>query len=149
MYSPNKTYFVSMQEDGNLVVYKNTNPKTRYWDCEKQLTLNSITTGVETGALSLLYNQGADASKGNKLLCTNVDGRLMITSTDATYISKIQYLSSVTSDVQNQLNNRALKSHTHTALGNGSYSLNLQTDGNLVIYNNGTAIWSSFDGKLV
>lgn len=149
MYSTDKSYFVSMQTDGNLVVYKNTNPKTRYWDCEEQLELNHITSSVSTGVLSLLYNQGADPSKGNKLLCTNVDGRLMITTTDATYISKIKYLSSVTSNVQTQLNNRALNSHTHTALGNGSYTLSLQTDGNLVIYNDGSPIWSSNDGKLV
>jgi hypothetical protein len=123
LVSPNKTFHVVMQSDGNLVVYSKHQPP----GCPTQscVVWNSKTNGPQANFSGRYF--AAIQGDGHLVVYRSAKGDNVATSTPL-YVS-------------------------NPSLPTGDYFLAMQNDGNLVIYQGapeamGDAMWSSQGGKL-
>jgi subtilase family serine protease len=143
LVSPNGQYTLDMQTDGNLVVYGNGcviwNSGTEGTGTANYLTMQ--TDGnlvVYTSAGKAVWNSGTEGTGSANYLYMQNDGNLIVYTSANTAVWAAGRANA------DQLCTSAIL-HAGQALYSPSeqYELTMQTDGNLVVYDNGAAIWNS------
>jgi hypothetical protein len=150
LYSVNNSYYAVMQTDGNFVVYKTGGAAT--W-ATSTTGSGAVRATMQTDGNFVLYDTNnrviwSSNSQGNPNSYFFVDGSgwggVWIDQVTATWFSN-------TSDGLPHPNQAPLifTQGQELTMGqdyyqaNGVYDLRFQTDGNLVLYRNDTAIWTS------
>jgi hypothetical protein len=150
LYSSNNAFYAVMQTDGNFVVYKTGGGAT--W-ATSTVGSGAVRAVMQTDGNFVLYtasNQPVWSSntEGNPGSYFFVDGSgwggVWIYKVEATWASN-------TSDGQNPPNDaptifqqgQQLPMGQDYYQANGEFDFRFQTDGNLVLYKNGAAIWAS------
>ncbi|MEV0400473.1 hypothetical protein [Actinoallomurus sp. NPDC050550] len=142
--SPNKTYALIQQTDGNLVLYKG---KKALW---------SSLTGTHPGAFAAMQTDGnlVVYSKAKKALWDSGTGRhpgaFLAVQNDSNLViyskaKKALWTRSIT--IERLQPGYSLKAGQAVKSPNGRYTLLMQTDGNLVLYQGKKALWSTITGR--
>jgi hypothetical protein len=149
LLSPDTQSTLSLQTDGNLVLYSNFKP---VWSSQVFTTKANFLAMQADGNLVEYDNTGhalwasGTPSHPGAYLTTQTDGNLVIYSS-----SNVPLWSTSTFSIPNHLSrvNKFLDKNTVLLAGqslmtaNGNYSLILQADGNLVLYAQSKAVWNS------
>ena len=156
--SPNGDYTLAMQTDGHLVLYCKGNAV--WWSGTHGKTVSGGLTFQTDGNLVLydpdgspLWNSetyGTDASK----MVMQDDGNFVLYTDEG----KAVWATGTSGLCEDSVNSRSIGTESFIAIENGSslksmngdYTLAMQTDGHLVLYCKGNAIWwSGTHGKIV
>ena len=133
--SPNGTYRLTMQSDGNLVEYDGA---TAAWSSGTNVAGSTVT--MQSDGNLVIYSAGVykwqSGTSGNPgaYLVLEDDGVLSVDSASGTPIWGATGI---------VVPNSTLASNKSITSPNGTYRLTMQSDGNLVEYDGATAAWSS------
>jgi hypothetical protein len=133
--SPNGTYRLTMQSDGNLVEYDGA---TAAWSsgtstAGSTVTMQSDGNFVVYSGSTFKWQSGTSGNPGAYLVLAD-NGILSVVSSD-----DVALWAATGALVPNQ----TLASNHSITSPNGTYRLTMQSDGNLVEYNGATAKWAS------
>ena len=142
LLSPDHEYELIMQTDGNLVLYRSGS------------ALWSSQTGGDTGAYAVMqpegnlviYREGVAVWSSSTWGFPGAYLQLQDDSNAVIYQSGHPVWDWMSGYIGDQLNQWKLEPGAYLLSPNHEYELIMQTDGNLVLYHGGTALWSSQTG---
>ena len=150
------------QGDGNLVLRDRqiVSGETNIWDSGAKG--NSATLVFQSDGNLVIYNGGAIWDSGTpndrfggkggqylaitpdgNLIITNVNGRILWETATVGRLKQINTYGEASMAINTNLHISAANNSVGTLLKTGSYSLEFQGDGNLVLYRGTTALWAS------
>lgn len=147
LYSDDLHYFAAMQSDGNLVVYRNNGTNSAVWSTNTA-GLGANRAVMQSDGNLVLYTpdhravwQTGSHGQGHFFTVTE-HGQAMVLAIVPTWNSD-SGMSGVSNDMPMIFGNgTALNKGQNYTHANG-HTLIFQTDGNLVLYRHGVAIWAS------
>lgn len=152
LQSGNETFRLIMQSDGNFVLYEQATGKA-LWNSGTRGTGNWAV--MQTDGNLVVYNasntplwSSGTAAKPSSYLLVQDDGNMVIyTPLRPTWATNTAVKTFATSSTGSGIigSGRRLYAGDAVSSGNGTYSLIMQSDGNLVLYNvlKGSALWNT------